>query len=205
MSIRKILKKILLFLGILSDREMKRMHRHWIRVICDEAIDDFITHLNSNSINVLEISGNRWENHFSNQNYNTLSFPEFDLSNKIDSYSVYDLIILEHVLEHLPNPSLAIKNIHKLLKTGGSLIIATPFLIKVHNAPDDCTRWTKNGLKHLLSNNGFLSKNIAVDQWGNKSAIISNFNKWVKYKPYIHSLKNEEQFPVTVWAFAKKN
>jgi len=33
--------------------------------------------------------------------------------------NTYDLIILEHVLEHLPHPLKALKNIHKILKPKG--------------------------------------------------------------------------------------
>ena len=180
------------------------MRRHWARVICDEAIEDYIHNLDSHSINVLEISGKRWINYFSDHKYHSLSYPEFDISKNVDDSNIYDLIIMEHVLEHIPNPSIAIKNIYSLLKTGGSLILATPFLIKVHYAPEDCTRWTKEGLRYLLLNSGFSKNNIEVNQWGNKPAVIANFNKWVKYKPYLHSLENETPFPISIWGFAKK-
>ena len=76
--------------------------------------------------------------------------------------------------------------------------------MKLHFAPKDCTRWTGQGLKYFISQNGFDPENITVGQWGNKSVIIANLNKWIKYNPLIHSLENDEQFPAVVWAFAKK-
>jgi hypothetical protein len=45
-----------------------------------------------------------------------------------------------------PGPARAARNVFTVLKEGGYFIIATPFLIRVHESPIDCTRWTKDGL-----------------------------------------------------------
>ena len=180
------------------------MQKHWIRIVCDEEIHKFISNLNYKSLSTLEISGKHWQWLFPTEKYDNLYYPEFDISQVEDFQKTYDLIILEHVLEHIPHPSFALKNIYRLLNPGGHLIVVTPFLVKLHLAPKDCTRWTGQGLKYFISQNGFDPENITVGQWGNKSVIIANLNKWIKYNPLIHSLENDEQFPAVVWAFAKK-
>ena len=38
----------------------------------------------------------------------------------------FDIIVLSHVIEHLPDPNPLLANIHRILKPGGELIVATP-------------------------------------------------------------------------------
>ena len=69
--------------------------------------------------------------------------------------------------------------------------------------------WTaQGGLKKELNSSyifGFKNKNIIVGQWGNRVALKANFKEWVKYNPLKHTLKNEKDFPLAVWAFAQKS
>ncbi len=181
------------------------MQKHLVRVVSDEEITNYVKSFNQKKIEVLEISGNRWKMLFATDNYYSLSFPEINLEKPLRLTKQYDLIILEHVLEHIPDPKLALQNIYNILKPKGRIIIVTPFLIKIHYSPLDCTRWTKEGLKLLLFQIGFKDKNIIVGQWGNRVAVKENFKKWVKFNPLKHSLKNEEEFPLAVWAFAQKS
>lgn len=47
----------------------------------------------------------------------------------------FDAILCTEVLEHLPNPIMAIKEFSRLLKTGGVLILTAPFMSLTHFAP----------------------------------------------------------------------
>ena len=181
------------------------MQKHLVRVVSDEEITNYVKSFNQSYTEVLEISGNRWEMLFAADNYRSLSFPAIDIEKSLKGTKQYDLIILEHVLEHISDPKLALKNIYDILKPKGRLIIVTPFLIKIHESPLDCTRWTKEGIKFLLFQIGFKDKNIKVGQWGNRAAVKANFKRWVKYNPLKHTLKNEKEFPLAVWAFAQKS
>ena len=201
---KKILKYFLIKYNIISENTFTRMRKHLVRVVCDEEIIKYLHSIDCKNLETLEISGNRWKKIINSEKYDTISYPDIDLEKKTEHLKKYDIIILEHILEHVSNPRLALINIFKLLKSGGRVIIVTPFLIKTHNAPIDCTRWTKNGLKNLLQQIGFEKNKITVGQWGNRSAVIANFKTWVKYNPLKHSLNNEENFPVVVWAFAQK-
>ena len=201
---KRILKYILLSLNLISAKTISRMRKHLVRVISDEEIIRYVNTINQKSIEVLEVSGDRRRRLFEPNNYNSLSYPEINIEKPIKGIKKYDLIILEHVLEHISDPKLALLNIYNILNPNGRVIIVTPFLIKIHNSPIDCTRWSKEGLKHLLIQVGFSDKKIIIGQWGNRAAVKANFNKWVKFNPLKHSLKNEEEFPLAVWAFAQK-
>ena len=201
---KKILKYILINCNLISPKTISRMRKHLVRVISDEEILKFLQSINYKNLNILEISGERWKGLFNAKTYKSLSYPTFDIEKESGNSDQYDLIILEHILEHVSNPKLALTNVFNLLKSDGWIILVTPFLIKVHKSPLDCTRWTKEGLNFLLQQVGFKKNNIIVGQWGNESAVKANFHKWVKYNPFKHSLKNEEAFPVAVWAFAQK-
>lgn len=78
----------------------------------------------------------------------------------IDS-AAYDSAICLEVLEHVPDPQRAIREIYRILKPSGILVISVPHLSRIHNAPYDYFRFTSYGLAHLLRSVGF---NI-VDIW----------------------------------------
>lgn len=59
------------------------------------------------------------------------------------------------VLEHLEEPSLALKEMNRILKMNGIVILSAPLFWHVHEAPRDFFRYTKYGLEHLLKSNGF--------------------------------------------------
>lgn len=59
-------------------------------------------------------------------------------------------IISDNVLEHIAIPSLAVKEIHRLLESGGLAYVAVPFIYPFHSSPLDYQRWTKKGLIHLF-------------------------------------------------------
>lgn len=66
-----------------------------------------------------------------------------------------DTVIATAVLEHLEEPDLAIKEINRILKKDGLVIISAPLFWHVHESPRDFYRYTKYGIKHLFEKNGF--------------------------------------------------
>ena len=61
-----------------------------------------------------------------------------------------DCVLLLDVLEHLPEPMSAIREIERILKPGGKAVLQIPFLYPTHDAPYDFTRWTQYGLEHIF-------------------------------------------------------
>jgi SAM-dependent methyltransferase len=175
----------------------------WVRVVMYRDSFRFLRELGPEKLEVLEISGGvQWRREFGFKSYTTTEYPDFDICAETLPRK-FDIVIADQVFEHLPWPFRAARNIYEMVNPGGYFIIATPFLLRVHNSPIDCTRWTETGLSHLLQEAGFTADLIQTASWGNRSCVRANFNKWPK-RGFSGSLKNEPDFPVMVWAFAQK-
>lgn len=61
------------------------------------------------------------------------------------------LVLNLESLEHLPYPQKAIDEIHRVLHSGGLLILTTVMHFKIHRAPKDYWRFTPDGIELLLS------------------------------------------------------
>ncbi len=68
--------------------------------------------------------------------------------------STFDIALCLVVLEHLPEPALAVKEIARVLKPGGRLFVIAPLLWEEHQTPHDYFRFTRYGLSHLLRQAG---------------------------------------------------
>jgi len=68
---------------------------------------------------------------------------------------VFDTVLLLDVLEHLPEPEEAIREAKRVLRKEGALLVQTPFLYPIHDAPHDYQRWTSFGLRQLAKRYGF--------------------------------------------------
>jgi SAM-dependent methyltransferase len=175
----------------------------WVRVVMYRRCFEFIRTLKPENLDVLEISGGpQWRRAFQFRSYVETQYPDFDIcSQTLDRQ--FDLIIADQVFEHLPWPNRAGRNVFQMLRSGGTFVIATPFLVRVHKVPIDCSRWTEQGLSYLLQECGFLEENIKTDSWGNRACLKANLKKWRSYG-WFRSLQNEPNYPVMVWAFAHK-
>jgi SAM-dependent methyltransferase len=65
-----------------------------------------------------------------------------------------DTVILLHVLEHVRGPEQVIREIARVMKSGGKLFLAVPFIHQVHHAPDDHHRFTRYALEQLFLSSG---------------------------------------------------
>lgn len=172
----------------------------WSRVIMNQAVEKLLKSIDFKQQHCLEISGTNWSD-FGFASYRSVAYPEHDICVSALSGS-FDLIIAEQVFEHLLYPYRAAKNVLSMLNPQGHFLISVPFLVKVHDYPIDCTRWTEMGLKHFLHECGFPLETIQTGSWGNRACIVANFEHWVMYEPAKHNLENEAEFPYHVWALA---
>ncbi len=66
-----------------------------------------------------------------------------------------DTVLSLQVLEHVPEPLDMLKEIRRVLRPGGYLILTAPHIWNVHEQPHDYYRYTQYGLEHLLGKAGF--------------------------------------------------
>jgi hypothetical protein len=87
-----------------------------------------------------------------------------------------------------------------MLNPGGYFLVTTPFLVKIHNAPVDCSRWTETGLKYFLAECGFDLDTIQTASWGNRVCVKTNLFRWWEYRKHFHSLHNGDFLVVSALA-----
>ncbi|NYZ17930.1 class I SAM-dependent methyltransferase [Azospirillum sp. RWY-5-1] len=176
----------------------------------NRALNAYVAGLDAHNLTALEVSGRAWS-HIPFKFHAAVGFPNYDVCRSGLAYKdadnnriPIDIIFIEQVLEHVKMPAAAIRNLHSSLAEGGHLIVSTPFLLKVHDAPGDYWRWTPSGLRMLLQENGFADEDITIGAWGNRDCLMANVDDWAWYDPERHSLENEPDIPLVVWAFARK-
>ena len=125
---------------------------------------------------------------YSNIDTSNEEFLNIDLQ-KDNSFEIrYDFAVIFNVLEHVLNPNLAIKNLSKILKKNGKIIGSTPFLFRVHGAPKDYSRFTKDHLIELLKSCNFKDIEIIELGTGPFLACISLLRSYLKYIPIFYQL-----------------
>jgi SAM-dependent methyltransferase len=177
---------------------------HWCRVVMNGKIEQFIRSLDCKRLDVLEISGTGSQGRYDFRSYRSVQYPSYDVC-EAPLPEEFDLIIAEQVFEHVLRPDRAAANVHRMLRPGGVFVITTPFLLKVHGAPDDLYRWTETGMRLLLETAGF--EVMSTGSWGNRDCLMADMTpdlNWTMYRPGLHSLRNEPQFPLVVWTFARR-
>jgi len=177
-------------------------HLHWTRPVMYRECAKLLQPLRPETLDTLEISAGAFWRTLGFKSFTEANYPEFDICRDVLDQR-FDLIIADQVFEHLLWPIRALRNVREMLRPGGHFLVTTPFLIKVHAIPHDCTRWTETGWKHFLAECGFEMDSVQTGSWGNRSCVRANFTKWAR-RGWFGSLRNEPEFPVVVWALARR-
>jgi len=78
-----------------------------------------------------------------------------DLNQNLDfNNSEFDTILLSDVLEHILYPHNLMKEVYRILRPNGCLIMNVPFFYCLHEEPFDYFRYTKFALADLANNSG---------------------------------------------------
>ncbi len=75
-----------------------------------------------------------------------------DVHNLPFKNNIFNCIKCTELLEHVENPDMLIKEITRVLKPSGSLILSVPFNFNIHSDPHDFQRFTDYKLSKMLEN-----------------------------------------------------
>jgi ubiquinone/menaquinone biosynthesis C-methylase UbiE len=99
----------------------------------------------------------------------------------------FDTVVSFQVMEHLPEPLLFLKEINRVIKKGGYVLITTPFMWGEHSAPYDFFRYTRYGLKYLAEKAELEVISITPDtKYWSTAVLRFNYYIWrfaVKFPP----------------------
>jgi SAM-dependent methyltransferase len=140
-----------------------------------------------------------------------VDFPGLDVRSLPFDPCNFDFIVSDQVLERVRGdiPKLY-RDLAAMLRPGGFMVHATPFLFEVHRAPVDCWRFAPDGLRWLAEQAGLVVD--CCESWGNRLA-------WVYFalgyrgvpvpEDSAHPLNrlaryNEPDWPVMVWIVCHK-
>ncbi len=100
----------------------------------------------------------------------------------------FDSILIFNVLEHVFDVKNAFSEINRCLKKNSSIIGSTPFIYRVHGAPDDYSRYTKQFIEKILQETNY--KNIKVENigFGPFTAAYTIIFDYIKLIPFLSNL-----------------
>jgi SAM-dependent methyltransferase len=104
-----------------------------------------------------------------------------DLNEPLDfATDTFDTVILSDVLNHLKDPELALREIHRILKPNGVLLFNTPFLYNLNEEPYDFGRYSTHKFEFWAAKYNF--KTIQIETFGGINDVLEHFGLRVIYK-----------------------
>lgn len=90
----------------------------------------------------------------------------------------FDGMLCSQVIEHVPEPMVFLKELERVLRPGGLLVLTTPFVWDEHEQPHDYARHTSFGLPVLLNAAG-LEMVTLVKTVPNAAALAQLWSAWI--------------------------
>lgn len=102
-------------------------------------------------------------------NIDIFPFPGVDIiasaNNLPFNNAMFDGLITESLLEHVPNPKEVSAELLRVLKPGGVVYASAPFITPYHASPDDFNRFTTSGLKELFPDCDVIEVGVRSGPW----------------------------------------
>lgn len=96
----------------------------------------------------------------------------------------YDAVLINQVMEHLPEPLKVLRELKRVLRPGGTMICTAPLFFEEHEMPYDFYRYTQSGWRHLMQEAGL---DVLELRWmeGYVSTVAYQLQTACKYLPII--------------------
>jgi SAM-dependent methyltransferase len=72
----------------------------------------------------------------------------------------FDVVFASEVLEHVFEPDGFLREVHRVLRPSGTLLVTLPFVWAEHEEPQDFARYTSFGVRGLLERTGFAVRRL---------------------------------------------
>ncbi len=146
-----------------------------------------------------------------------------DLETKLNlENESFDNVIVFNVLEHVYDIKNAFKEINRCLKKNSHIIGSTPFLHRVHGAPNDYSRYTKDFIEKILYDSNFCDIKVENLGYGPFTGAYTILFDYTKFIPFLNNFiltfsllidylidlivktKTHDIYPVTICFSGKK-
>lgn len=116
---------------------------------------------------------------------------EIDATNIAFSDNSFDTVVCLSALEHIYDFSAVLREISRVLRPGGSLLLCTPWVFPFHGAPDDYYRFSSSALRSLLSDFEIMNFEAVGNFWLTQAVFLQrpvwsrhNQNKTTRFYDY---------------------
>lgn len=103
----------------------------------------------------------------------------------------FDAIFCTEVFEHIFNLDEIIKELNRVMKVNGKILVTCPFAYCEHEAPNDFARYSSYAMKHIMERNGF--RVIEQVKTGNSVEALNQL--WLTYL-HVHIMHVLNRIPV---------
>lgn len=83
-----------------------------------------------------------------------------------------DTVVLSSVLEHVPEPASLWRELQRILRTGGKLLVSVPFYYPLHEIPHDYYRYTEFALRRFADTSGF--QVVSLEPLGGAPVVLTD-------------------------------
>jgi SAM-dependent methyltransferase len=84
----------------------------------------------------------------------------------------FEAVVCSELLEHVPHPPAVLREIHRVLPGGGTLLLCAPFLYPIHGDPGDYGRYTDSYWREVVGAKGF--DIMAIERQGSYWCVLSD-------------------------------